>query len=412
MTYAKNCEDLQFSPKEFLPSAYQMSLREALIEFSGEDAEQHGRLKEIREMLLDFDTDRDLISETDNEMFYINDIDVYREDNPDDENMDNILEFMMAYSAFSDWKRLFTEVNVEKVHKRILPKIRDSILNKKGIFPSPKCYQELEKHFNGVISSLSKQDCPIKDMNVRMDKIKQILNENENSLGGATPRMADKVPTTAGGKNRNKKFDEDIERLRIRDQDYFLDYVITDNSKLVEYYIMFKKSLKYYFNNSKFSNSILLFDNDNENKSNLDMIKKFPSTYKCTNELIQLIFGPKKKDYNPTIVTKEIEKASKFASEFYDLAYYINKGLIMAKRDIIMETSDISRKYQALITPAFRQKLLDDNLMSTSQIMAVIDVKIIELLIIKLINSRELAFVDENESVSHPLEYILMLIGI
>ena len=127
------------SPSLFVPSIYHEVLSQALMEFSGEDADQHGRLKEVKEMLLDFDEAVVPLTQEEEKLFYRNDIEVFEKEHAITK-MDDVMDYMLNFAAFSDWKKLFSEKNTEKISKRILPKIRDSIMSKKGIFPTPECY--------------------------------------------------------------------------------------------------------------------------------------------------------------------------------------------------------------------------------------------------------------------------------
>lgn len=139
--YFNMCKTEGHDPKEFIPHIYNNSLTNCLYYYSKEDAEQHGRLREIQKMLFRFD-DRVMPMTREEEMqFYLNDVKAYKQAKADIPSKENDIEnFRGEFDFYQNWDSLFNEGKTERIVERILPQFEIEILGKKGIFPDESCY--------------------------------------------------------------------------------------------------------------------------------------------------------------------------------------------------------------------------------------------------------------------------------
>lgn len=151
-SYFTMCKNQGHDHQEFIPHIYNNALTNCLYFYSKEDAEQHGRLREIQKMLFRFD-DRVMPMTREEEMqFYLSDVKAFKKANdsslPNDDN--EISEFRDDHVFYNGWGALFNENNTKRIVDNILPKFKSQILNKKGIFPDISCYKIIEKKIDDL----------------------------------------------------------------------------------------------------------------------------------------------------------------------------------------------------------------------------------------------------------------------
>lgn len=102
--YEQKCRSDYKDWRVYNKEVFQQSLEAKLIQFSGEDSEQHGRLKEVREMLLNFDTSSPIVlSKRVSNNFIRNDIRIYQDSKPADSDFSEISAFIESFQIYSNW---------------------------------------------------------------------------------------------------------------------------------------------------------------------------------------------------------------------------------------------------------------------------------------------------------------------
>lgn len=129
--YEENMKTAEKNPKEFDENIYQTTLIEMLDIYSEEDADNHGRLVELKKLCLDVNNAEQIeITEEDEKKFMLNDYRVYKQ-RTDLEDKEGLEEMRERFVYYSDWEQLFYEENTTNIHKNLLPKIEKELLMKK-----------------------------------------------------------------------------------------------------------------------------------------------------------------------------------------------------------------------------------------------------------------------------------------
>jgi len=144
--YRKKCKQEGYKDWEFVPHIYNNCLVNCLFTYAKEDAEEHGRLREIQSILFAVDERIMPMTKEEEMQFYLNDIKVFNKHKKHGGNSGNaITDFQNKYSYFSNWNDLFNEMSTQKITDKVLPSFKSAILNKKSIFSDASQYKVVGK---------------------------------------------------------------------------------------------------------------------------------------------------------------------------------------------------------------------------------------------------------------------------
>ena len=262
--YQRNCETSNRRDKhKFHTDIYDASLKEMLDKYSAEDADHHGRLIELKRMLLDIredGSDQDMDEETEMK-FMLNDYRVFIQKKKKTSNgsQGDIELFRKENLYFDDWESLFYEKNTARIETVLLPKIKNEILSKKGIFESEQIYRVLENHFEVLIRQLVRleQDSSLMHTptSLKMDSMSK-LSSNLTAFGIGSTTSIDlrsnasrvnvdvnphQMPSNISSKQVSIAETSLLPNLTLKSSSgakikYSLDYDISRNSRLMSYF--------------------------------------------------------------------------------------------------------------------------------------------------------------------------------
>lgn len=363
--------------KHFLDGEiYKETLKKMLDLYSEEDANNHGRLIELKDLFLNLDDQVPEISEDEKMKFCLNDLRCFKK--LAEKEKEEFEDYRKNFRYYQNWEKLYYEQNDMRIQLEILPKIRDEILNKKGIFESEGHYKLLEENFlifekklNGVESSL---------------KGSQFSGSSLGSFQYSKTHPLKFLQFEYGQGNQEKNriksaqnfYNYEEKKFFFNGVIYYYDYNFSENWKLREYYHKLERDMRSFFIHSNFSNEKYFFP---KKISKIEKFKKlclnFPSIRDIITEYKLDIYHLEEENFE-----KALENISKISDKFSDFPSSLAKAFVVTRRDYIMNLEIFSYIEQQKYGLSFLDSLLKKNY-SIVEVMAILDAKLIECICIK-----------------------------
>lgn len=441
--YEENMKNAEKNPKEFDPEIYHNSLIQMLDNYSEEDADQHGRLLELKKLCLDVNNAEKIdISEEDEKKFMKNDYRVYKE-KMETEDKDGVQEVRKRFEYYSDWEKLFHEESASKIHQTLLPKIEKEILMKKNIFPNPNSYEILENHFEFLKRQLEQFDEFDKSYVRKMSRKKKIEMERKQleefrkkkrqgkggkKKGGRkkkakaeeeeapeeekeeVPEDEEKTPEDEAGEGEEEAGEggeeeqqpepeeekdpfayeenpEDNQKFHVQNQYYYFDYGISCNTRLCDYFNSGKRGLRSLFVCGKITETVHICP---KAISTYDIMSSLSSIFPIYGHILSssnLELG-KMRDKN---LRNILGNLTTLGVAYDDLAHHVAKGLTISRRNVLTTMNKLSDEQVDRIGPAI-VKVLRDSDFSDHQILGIVDSKYAEAAAIKFMYDETLSY--------------------
>ena len=258
--YKDMCTTQNFGETDFVPHVYHEALLQCLKAFSREDADQHGRLKELQKMLCEIDDRVAAMDSEDEDQWDLHAAEEYKKSmSRKHSNTTELETFTEEYRYYSNWTTLFGETHPEKIEKRIMPTIKSALLNKKGIFDNDGCYKLVDVYFDKISKLLfsrrgtETEDSKMTDINNPNLSINKKNAYNDMDLSNNNMDMIKKEIDQnhkyrdSNNLQESQFLDNKPDMIEVKGERYGLNFDITPNQKLVEYFLKMKKSLRSLF---------------------------------------------------------------------------------------------------------------------------------------------------------------------
>lgn len=444
--YQQIIEEEEKNLDEFDAEVYQKCIIEMLTIYAEEDADNHGRLIELKKLCLDVNNAENIeLEEEDEKKFTLNDLRVYKE-KTGEEDKEGLDEMRQKFVYYSDWENLFFEENTTKIHEELLPKIEKEILMKKGIFPNLHSYDILETHFDIIRRQLKQFDEFDKTYVKKISKKKKIelekkqledFRKKKKQGKGGKEKKKDKT-------NKEKKKEEEEERKRQEEEErrkkeeeeeeekkkkenegdgddenkegeeeqqeeekkeeekdpfYFEEnplenqrFFINNNEFYFDYDISSNSRLSDYFNRARRClKSLIVCGNISDTSllsptsiSSLDILNNQSSIFPIYSHILSSgnLHLVKIRDRD---VRNLIFNITTFGVSYDDLAYHIAKGLCIVRRNMITTMEKFNEEDISTIGPVVVKNLRKSGL-NDHQILGLVDAKYAEAACLRFMN--------------------------
>jgi hypothetical protein len=454
-SYEKLMMEAEKRVEEFDSKIYHDCLVEMLDLYSEEDADEHGRLVEIKKMCLNFDENHPVqMEEEEKKKWTSNDVRVFEHitKEMEGEKTPEMFEKMRSkYLYYSSWEKLFVEEDTTLIHRELLPSIRKELLTKKGIFQDPHQYDVLESHIEILIRQLQEYEELDKTYDRKLSKRKLREMERKQMEEIKRKKRAEKekelLARRKGGKKRraeeeSKMEEEEKEESKVEEEEkeegegeeeenveikkvktfedyfpdvkeemdeisfevkgnlYYFDYEIACHCRLAEYFSVVKKGLRSFLLCGKLSNTDIFCPNK---ITVLDQMKKLDYDLQIYHHII---FGgqielDKLNNMDVKMVVKDLMT---YGALFDDLGHHIAKALTIARRKDLMNLEKLSDHQIDKIGTSLYAGLSNAGY-TDLQILGLIDCKYAEASAYKLMTLERLTFTDNQKMVIFPFNF-------
>ncbi|CAF3519848.1 unnamed protein product [Rotaria sp. Silwood1] len=353
--YQENCSKMKLDSSNFHPIAYKISLETCLQKFVDEDRDAHGRLIEMKDLLLNLGGKNEIKYESFQPYFYAKDIEVLRGEKPNltpnfykqlsNGEFTSILEkrdYCRTYQRIENYfddNSSSIEQGLHFLKSEPWKIIHDTLMNKNGIFKD---------------SILARRW-----LTITFDVFEQQLTSNTS----VSPSI---ISTT------NVPYD--IEKLE-------RDYDLLRNEKLMEYFTQVQRGLQSLFQSAVIADADIFAIRTPDLSKNIQVIADLVPEAKTILQKVSHII----ESINQKGIEKKLNNLCNLCVRFPCLPELLARKITIMKRDYIMNLKDtdtigLCSKLDTLVKGNNRSKNW-----SIQQRLAVRDTKIIEACCIQLI---------------------------
>ncbi|CAF4334144.1 unnamed protein product [Rotaria sp. Silwood2] len=359
--YQYSCTQQMVDSNNFHPSLYAKALDMCLQNFASEDMDAHGRLLEIKDLLLDVGGKQEIKCES-SYLFYLKDIAVEQQN---DGNVDRIVHSRLRLSK-ADFDRLIEKREQNRTYKKVENyfkivstnnsdkssnnnnnndgsdfiksqswiTMRDGILNKNNIFRD----QKLARSW----------------LNITFEQFEQKLQQP--TISAPLPPIVDKW---------------DLER----------NYKLGENEKLMEYYVQLQLGMESIFRSAIIADADIFEIKTPNICTILDYIADLIPEVNLILKSISIVIGEASK----FMIEKKLKDLCHLSVRFPQLPEKLARRATIMKRNHINKLGErdqigSSKKFESMMKPIIGIKKL-----TIQQILAIRDTKILEACCIKLL---------------------------
>ena len=353
--YQEHCSKMKLDSSNFHPNAYKISLEACLQKFVDEDRDAHGRLIEMKGLLLNLGGGNEIKYELYQSYFYAKDIEILRGEKQtnipkcvSNEELSFILEKRRSCCTYPNIECYFdkTSPNIEqdldflKSEPWII--IRDTLMTKNGIFKD----STLARRWLSITFELFEQQ--LQSSILTSSNATSTTNDDNNSC--------------------------DIERLE-------RDYDLLRNEKLMEYFTQVQQGLQSLFQSAVIADADIFAIRTPDLSKNIQIIASLvPETKILLQSISNVITSITQKG-----IQKKLDELCKLSVRFPCLPELLSRKVTIMKRDFIMKLKDndtigLCSKLDSIVKENRRTKNW-----SIQQRLALRDTKILEACCIHLI---------------------------
>ncbi|CAF4082312.1 unnamed protein product [Rotaria magnacalcarata] len=356
--YQHMCAQEMVSSNNFHPSLYGKALDICLETFAAEDAAAHGRLLEIKDLLLHVGGQQEIKCEL-LHLFYLKDIAVQQQNNADYDRivhsrlrlsqvdfdrLVNRREQYRTYKRFDNYFETATTNDLDKpdsnnggrdfINSELWHTMRDGILNKNNIF---------------------------KDQDLARVWLKITFEEFEKNLQQCSPNESLLSTVTR----------QDLER----------DYKLEKNEKLMEYYVQLQLGMESLFRSAVIADADIFELKTPSICTILDLIGDLIPEVNLIMKSISIAIGESTK----WMIEKKLKDLCQLSIRFSQLPEKLARKATIMKRNHINKLGEsdqigLSVRFENMLRPIVKMKKL-----SIQQILAIRDTKLLEACCIKLL---------------------------
>ena len=376
--YSDICDTEGLSLDKLSCDAYKRSLAKCFDILADEDCSKYGVLRELQKMLVDID-ERLEIDFKDQKKFLLNCCNAYKQFfDREPKNMTELDEFLKDFEYYSDWENQFRNECPEKIENRVLWLIKNAIINNKDIFQEDWLRQEMDIYLEKMIKLMLEKRCTTDSFD--------FVNPHK------TTNYADLLYTKSYFYLPTDNYDinesvlstksKNVPKITIKKSTYNTDMDFSVNSKMVEYYLKIKNSVRSIFLCQIFSDKDLF----NIDQTNLTASQKTQCEYIPELGLIFKLAGIKINNTIEEDLKLKQAAVSDTCIHYDNLPENIAKMMVLIKRDALNKMKEpFDDDMLVLIRPNL-VKLLEDKNLTCPEIQAIRDTKILEAVALMLVN--------------------------
>ncbi|CAF2529073.1 unnamed protein product [Rotaria sp. Silwood2] len=356
--YQENCTKMKLDSSNFHPSAYKISLETCLQKFVDEDRDSHGRLIEMKDLLLNLGGKNEIKYESFQPYFYAKDIEVLRGEKPiltshfykqlSNGEFTSILEKRDYCRTYQHIEKYFHDnsSSIEQCLNFLKSEpwkiIHDTLMNKNGIFKDPILARRW--------------------LTITFDIFEQQLASSISMSSNITS-----ATTVINVSNDMEKLERDYDLLR--------------NEKLMEYFTQVQRGLQSLFQSAVVADADIFAIRTPDLSKNIQVIGDLVPEAKTILQSVSNIIV----SINQKGIEKKLDELCNLCVRFPCLPELLARKITIMKRDYIMNLKDadtigLCSKLDTIVKGNNRSKNW-----SIQQRLAVRDTKILEACCIQLI---------------------------